>query len=229
MSKRTNYPEYAELITNCGSQDGAAITSSQSEIPGVGDNNGSGPSNEARGVWGSNPRPRTNTSSDQNRTKIPFKATYAPTHLTHSICQGIELRPYMRVLEPSAGAGRMVAVIEKYSPHVTAVELSGDLYKDLSANAHLMTQCYRGDFLRMDPDELGKFDRIVMCPPKQSVAHIQHALKFLRSDGRLIALVQDKNMDDSPWDMIPTPDQFEYDGKIIPCSFVLCEGKDSHA
>lgn len=229
MSKRTNYPEYTDLITNCGRQDGAAITSSQAKIPHSGNATEPGTSNEARGVWGSNPCPRTNTSSGQNRTKIPFKATYAPAHITHSICQGIELRPYMRVLEPSAGAGRMVAVINEYSPHITAVELSGDLFTDLCRDAPILTQCYRGDFLRMDPDELGTFDRIIMCPPKDSVAHISHALKFLRPDGRLIALVQDKNMDDSPWNMIPTPDQFEYDGEIIPCSFVLCEGKDSNA
>lgn len=217
MSKRINYPEYADPITNCGRQDGAAITSSQPKIPGAGNGNGSGPSNEERGGGGSNPSPRT----------IPFKATYAPKHMTHTMCRGLDIQLHHNVLEPSAGSGGMVQVISEYTSDITAVELSGDLFDALRLVIPYPIQCHRGDFLRATTDTLGMFDRIVMCPPKQSVDHLEHARRFLRPDGRMMALVQDQNIQgicERTWKVVSTPDQFQYNDEIIPCSYVLYDG-----
>ena len=107
-----------------------------------------------------------------------------------------------RVLEPSAGTGNLVSAIANAATgfdcvRVCAVEVNRALVAELEAR-RLKTlyandsnyQIVAGDFLEQG-DELGKFDRVVMNPPFANgadIQHIQHALKFLKPDGRLVAL-----------------------------------------
>ena len=188
MSKRTNYPEYADPITNYGHQDSAAITSSQSKIPGAGNGNGSGTPFEERGVCGSNPCSRTNI----------YPATHSHPDITRQMCRILGVRPHHRVLEPSAGSGGMVEVIQEFTNNVTAVELNGGFYMQLCTQ-HRDVERYRKDFLRLTPNQLGLFDHIIMCPPPDSTIHIQHANKFLKPGGSLMALVQEQNIDIKGW------------------------------
>ncbi|MFA5266219.1 MAG: methyltransferase [Opitutaceae bacterium] len=96
-----------------------------------------------------------------------------------------------RVLEPSAGTGMLIAALDRPTTYydLVAVELdpvrSSGLKRSFSS---INVRCC--DFLTCG-DELGRFDRIVMNPPFErgaDIKHIEHALRFLRPGGRLVAI-----------------------------------------
>lgn len=97
-----------------------------------------------------------------------------------------------RVLEPSAGLGRLYRAVRKRSDcHVTMVEQSaeccGELYRmtEGDGNARLI----QGDFLAQAVDCLGLFDVVIMNSPfRNDCKHILHALNFLDDNGKLVAL-----------------------------------------
>ena len=94
----------------------------------------------------------------------------------------------MTVLEPSAGTG---ALLEALGTHagVTVVEISHQLAEALRTRYPLCdVRC--ADFLALG-DELGPFDRIVMNPPFErgaDIEHIRHAYAKLNPGGRLVAI-----------------------------------------
>lgn len=107
-----------------------------------------------------------------------------------------------RVLEPSAGTGRLLAALPGLVPtpvdgsrhtccaHVVAVEISGPLARQLEGQG-LAHEVRRADFLDLEPAELGTFDVVLMNPPFANavdVKHIQHARRFLAPGGRLVAI-----------------------------------------
>lgn len=161
---------------------------------------------------------------------ITFPATRAPAHLTRWMCQLAHVRPYMRVLEPSAGAGGMVEVIHEFTRHVIAIELNADLHQELQT--HNCERTYRRDFLNIKPHsldrasrnipaELPMFDAVIMCPPARSDAHIQHAQSFLRRGGKVVALVQEKNVDRSLWpSYTPVEERFQMGTEDIACGII---------
>ena len=94
-----------------------------------------------------------------------------------------------RVLEPSAGTGALadlaraagaeVLVVENWMPNVLALKEKG-----YSVHEH--------DFLSLGQAELGSFDFVIMNPPfsgQQDLAHVKHALSFLKADGQITAIV----------------------------------------
>lgn len=99
-----------------------------------------------------------------------------------------------RVLEPSAGLGRLYRAVRKRSDcHVTMVEQSaeccGELYRmtEGDGNARLI----QGDFLAQAVDCLGLFDVVIMNPPFKmgtDCKHVLHALQFVCTGGRLVSL-----------------------------------------
>jgi phospholipid N-methyltransferase len=103
------------------------------------------------------------------------------------------IQPGHRVLEPSAGTGRLL-VRMPVDADVTAVEISPELqaviYQDFPG-----VKLKAGDFLaRTCADLGGPFDRIVMNPPftrGSDVRHILHARTLLARDGHLVALCYD--------------------------------------
>lgn len=113
--------------------------------------------------------------------------------------------PGQRVLEPSAGTGNIVSAIVNRGftradcGRVVAVEVNRSLAdalmerrnKTVYANeSNYEIRCT--DFLECMEEQLGQFDRIVMNPPFENgadVAHVTHALKFLKPDGRLVAIM----------------------------------------
>ena len=97
------------------------------------------------------------------------------------------------VLEPSAGTGRILqALAQQFSGDVIdvkAVEINRNLSGTIAARFP-QAKAVCGDFLECTPD-LGAFDRILMNPPfanAQDIAHITHALSFLKPGGRLVAI-----------------------------------------
>ncbi|MBE0548355.1 MAG: DUF3560 domain-containing protein [Rubrivivax sp.] len=107
----------------------------------------------------------------------------------------------MRVLEPSAGTGRLLEALPGIVPfgqvrqtalQVVAVEVNSALAARLACSGLAGTvRC--ADFLECsaDVEDLGLFDAVLMNPPfaqGADIEHITHALTMLKPGGRLVAL-----------------------------------------
>lgn len=97
------------------------------------------------------------------------------------------------VLEPSAGDGNLVKSLIKFgAKSIDCVEIEESCRKNLmeiGANVVIID-----DFLSCKP--FVKFDRIVMNPPftkNQYLKHITHAIKYLKPEGKLFAVVPNNN------------------------------------
>ena len=92
-------------------------------------------------------------------------------------------------LEPSAGRG---AIASRIAPLVAAVDCI-ELHEQHAAV--IRSACYArkvivGDFLAVEPEPA--YDRVVMNPPfakRADVAHVMHALRFLRRGGVLVSVM----------------------------------------
>jgi len=110
-----------------------------------------------------------------------------------------------RVLEPSAGTGRIVQALRATgkSMHVVAVEVNRHLSDMLHASYYgkptpvpQEVEVITADFLELsagagETGRIGAFDLAIMNPPFENAAdvkHITHALTMLKEGGRLVAL-----------------------------------------
>lgn len=103
-----------------------------------------------------------------------------PPALARRMVELADVRPGHRVLEPSAGSGRLLQALPT-GCDVTAVEINPTLARQIGARC--------ADFLSLAP--VADFDRIVMNPPftnAQDVRHILHARQFLAPGCVLVAL-----------------------------------------
>jgi len=115
-----------------------------------------------------------------------------PAPLAARMVEMAEIEPGMRVLEPSAGTGRILSAVRAVagSSIRTAVEINSHLsgaLRRLDPGAYV----FNTDFLQWAGGTAGTYDRIVMNPPfenAQDIAHIQHALGMLKPGGVLVAL-----------------------------------------
>ena len=101
---------------------------------------------------------------------------------------GIDFEDDCKVLEPSAGKGAIARFIPLPS-RVVCIEIRENLCEGLADCGFKKVVC--ADFLKLTPDDLGHFDRIVMNPPfteNQDIRHIRHAYKFLNPGGRIISI-----------------------------------------
>lgn len=114
-----------------------------------------------------------------------------PAEVGRLLIEAADLQPGMAVLEPSAGHGSLADLAAGIcgSESVSVVEL-------LEANRRvLQDKGYRvigSDFLAMQAGPDLRFDRIIMNPPFANLAdvdHVQHAARFLRPGGRLVAIM----------------------------------------
>lgn len=94
-----------------------------------------------------------------------------------------------RVLEPSAGTGRLLDALPG-DCSVLAVEKVHALAEGLRARyRYAQTLC--ADFLCVDPADFSGFDAVLMNPPfanADDIKHIRHAARFLAPGGVLVAL-----------------------------------------
>lgn len=104
------------------------------------------------------------------------------------------LEPGARILEPSAGTGRILDAVRALRVpgyQVVAVERDRRLAETLERLHGLRAQVVAADFLTLQPEQLGQFDRVVMNPPfsgADDIRHILHARRMLKPGGRLVAL-----------------------------------------
>jgi predicted RNA methylase len=98
-----------------------------------------------------------------------------------------------RVLEPSAGLGRLIEPFEQDTLRArwVAVENARECVKALK-KALRGASVHERDFLETSAGDIGgEFDAVIMNPPfKQGrdVKHIRHALAMLKPGGRLVSL-----------------------------------------
>lgn len=105
------------------------------------------------------------------------------------------LQPTGRILEPSAGLGRLYRAVRAIAPDVpiTLVEIAPDCCRELylQTEADPAATLVQGDFLAIDAGRLGTFDRIVANPPfklGRDIRHIRRMLDLLAPGGRLVSL-----------------------------------------
>lgn len=137
--------------------------------------------------------------------KKTFQAFYTPPDIAKIVVARAEIRPDSDVLEPSAGDGALVAEILGHMPrNVIAVEISGPACEKMAAWLRETKQSWRvlcADFLKLVPhvgltkipeNGVVTVDRVVMNPPftdGQEIEHVQHAFRFLKNGGRLVAVM----------------------------------------
>ena len=111
-----------------------------------------------------------------------------PVEIAEEMVALLDVQPGDRVLEPSAGTGRLLDALPD-GCHVTAVEKNVALAQELK---RYKATIFNLDFLDFgEKDGTVTYDRIIMNPPFENgadVKHVEHALKFLKPGGRLVAL-----------------------------------------
>ncbi len=125
-----------------------------------------------------------------------------PAPLAVRVATLADIQPGNRVLEPSAGTGSLLGALgcrmfaepstvpytERDQIH--AIEINQKLAGKLQAEFPL-ANVHCADFLEYEPTAFVPFERIVMNPPFENgadIKHIEHAVKFLATGGRLVAI-----------------------------------------
>ncbi|NQV82382.1 MAG: DUF4942 domain-containing protein [Rhodospirillales bacterium] len=97
----------------------------------------------------------------------------------------------LTVLEPSAGTGNLASLAAAEGAIVDCVEYQAHLATDLQRSG-LYRRVTQMDFLAMQPDPERLYNRLIMNPPfdmERDIDHVMHAWKFLKPEGRLIAIM----------------------------------------
>ncbi len=91
------------------------------------------------------------------------------------------------VLEPSCGCGRFLDGLREAGARVYGIEYDAARAVIAKSKGHAV---HVGNFLETAPQ--AKFDKVVMNPPfygKHYAKHVEHALKFLKPGGQLVAIL----------------------------------------
>lgn len=118
-----------------------------------------------------------------------------PQAIAQRLADALRITRGARVLEPSAGLGRLLDAIAQHHPaEVVAVDVSPDCCGALFRQDRRAVKILQRDFLTLTTADLGTFDAIAMNPPfhmRADIQHIRHALQFLRPRGTLAAICMD--------------------------------------
>jgi len=108
----------------------------------------------------------------------------SPKKAIELMCEGINLSG-KRILEPSAGSGKIVDYLQLYGANVLCCELNEDLAKIVSEKCQFL----KSDFLEVQPDEISHIDYIIMNPPfSADEKHIIHAWDIAPEGCQIISL-----------------------------------------
>jgi SAM-dependent methyltransferase len=155
-----------------------------------------------------------------------FQLFQTPAPLARELVNLLDLRGGERVLEPSAGLGRILDELAHFRPaEVVAVEVASQLCAHLFKQDRGGVKLLQRDFLTVSPAELGTFDRVAMNPPfhlRADIAHVLHACKFLKSGGVLAGICMDTPHRENAlrylcnhWQPLP-PGEFKGEGTNVP-------------
>lgn len=113
-----------------------------------------------------------------------------PADIAHQVVDLARIDAGMSVLEPSAGIGNLVEEIERAGGRVEAFEIDSKRLHKAKDRCLLAGGIRLSDFLAAKPEPV--FDCVVMNPPfagQADIRHVMHAARFLRPDGRLVAIM----------------------------------------
>lgn len=129
------------------------------------------------------------------RAVSAFQLFQTPPDLAARLVAAAEIKPGWRVLEPSAGLGRILDALKPCQcGEIVAVEMAANIAGELFNQDRDGVRIMQRDFLKVQPDVGNLFDAVVMNPPfhlRADIAHILHAVKFLKPGGALAALCFD--------------------------------------
>lgn len=146
--------------------------------------------------------------------------------------------PGSRVLEPSAGRGRILRAIGN-GPDKVAVEIDPENMGYLMRLGVSGLHINQGDFLECFPHGdrpfvLGLFDAAILNPPfsrRQAEKHIFHAREFLKPSGVLVAICPDGPRENATirplcqsWESLPAG-TFAESGTQVSTALVVIEGR----
>ncbi len=122
---------------------------------------------------------------------------------------------------------------------IVAIEQAAQCAGELFAQDRAGVTILQRDFLTVTPEETGLFDAVIMNPPfhmRADIAHIKHAVQFLKPGGRLAALCMDTHHRElalkhqsETWEHIPAG-AFKSSGTGIACvmlSMIKPDGQPS--
>lgn len=121
--------------------------------------------------------------------KQDFGQFDTPMDLATNVAIMARIDAGMEVLEPNIGIGNIAFAAERHGAVITGFEI--DVARAAKASAILPKANIKvSDFLSEPVDP--RFDRVVMNPPfakQDDIRHVLHAFKFLKSGGRLVAIM----------------------------------------
>jgi len=112
-----------------------------------------------------------------------------PPALASEVVDKADIEPGMKVLEPSAGNGRIADAIKAAGVTPDVAEVSGNLRAILEKKGYPLEG---RDFMEFNPGPV--YDRIVMNPPfsnRMDVEHVRHAYDLLKPGGRIVAIMSE--------------------------------------
>lgn len=113
-----------------------------------------------------------------------------PAPIVQQLLDLARIEPGMRVLEPSAGSGAIALAAAAAGADVDCVEIQEQHAAAIDTEHQLNVAVLVADFLTTVPQPV--YDRVVMNPPfarQADIAHVVHALAFLKPGGRLVAVM----------------------------------------
>lgn len=129
------------------------------------------------------------------RAVVAYQLFQTPAELARRMAEILNPKPGARILEPSAGFGRLLDALAPFQPsEIVAVEQSPQCAGELFAQNRERVTIKQRDFLSVATTEIGDFDAVLMNPPfhlRSDIKHIEHARTFLRSGGKLVAICLD--------------------------------------
>lgn len=156
--------------------------------------------NDAAGLAMAEMRPRFDRLANRHengtakRAVSAFQLFQTPPEVARRLVGALELQPGQRILEPSAGLGRILDALPAWVGEVVAVEVNATLAGELFRQDRPDVRILQRDFLAILPQATGLFDAVAMNPPfhmRADIRHIEHAMTFLKPGGRLAALMFD--------------------------------------
>ncbi len=188
--------------------------------------------NDAAGFRMEEERPRFARLADRHTNGTAPRAISAPqlfqtpTDLAARLVDLLDVQPGARILEPSAGLGRLISCLAYTGAgEIVAVDIAAECTAELYRQEWEGMKIMQRDFLEMTPHDVGFFDAVAMNPPfhmRADIRHIMHALDFMRPGARLAALCMDtphrtaalRPLADS-WEQIPAG-AFRAEGTQVP-------------
>jgi hypothetical protein len=126
--------------------------------------------------------------------KKDFGQFDTPDDIANQAAAKLRIRAGWKLLEPSAGKGALVRAALRQEPdlHVFGYEIDAKRHAALMSSPPFYPsgRCGNDDFLSVEPTPV--FDGVLMNSPfagQADIKHVTHAMKFLKPDGRLVAIM----------------------------------------